>query len=164
MVFTQLYLTTSALYASGSYSMNPVSVSLPLYGKYKVKVISIQYFGSVNTTVQLQSRQLALPITGADASGKAVAPRFPVLLVGTNNSSNPPVIATSPWELFVDWDGVFEYMIIDTSTGKPLNITPGSFTMIINMDVEPVTTPVGVPMDLSVPNTTHMFNQIPKRI
>ena len=144
--------------------MNPVSVTVPLYGKYKVKVISIQYFGSVNTTVQIQSRQMALPIVGSDASGKAVAPRFPVLLVGTNNSSNPPVIATSPWELFIDWDGVFEYMIVDIATGKPLASTPGSFTMIINMDVEPVEMKVGVPTDLSVQNTTHMFNQIPKRI
>lgn len=141
--------------------MNPVSVSVPLYGKYKTKIISIQYFGAVNTTVQLQSRQLALPIVGSDASGRAIASRFPYLLVGTNNSSNPPVIATSPWELYIDWDGVFEYMIIDMATKLPLAIAPGSFTMIVNMDVTPVESTVSPPTDTHVNDTSHLFSQLP---
>ena len=163
MVFLQFMLTSSAQYTGGAYSNNPNLISVPLYGKYRTRIISIQYFGSVNTVVQLQSRQFAMSMTGSDSTGGSVASRFPYLLIGTTNASNPPIIGTFPWEFVVDWDGRFEYVLLDTATNKPLAIAPGTMNFVINLDIEPVETNIGQPFNPSLTDMSHTFSQLPKR-
>jgi len=163
MVFVQFMLTSSAQYTGGSYSNNPNLIKVPLYGKYRTRIISIQYYGTANTMIQLQSRQFAMPIVGGDNTNASQAARFPYLLIGTDNASNPPIIGTYPWEFFIDWDGVFEYLLYDVIAGKPLAINPGSMNFIINLDVEPVENNIQVPWNPSITNMTHTFSQIPTR-
>ena len=163
MVFVQFMLTSSAQYTGGTYSMNPNLISIPLYGKYRTRIISIQYYGSVNTIVQLQSRQFVMPMTGSDSTGASVASRYPYLSIGTDNASNPPIIGTYPWEFIIDWDGRFEYILFDIVTNKPLAINPGSMNFVINLDVEPVQNDVGQPVNLSLTNMSHTFSQLPTR-
>jgi hypothetical protein len=79
-------------------------------------------------------------------------------LVGTENKSNPPIIGTAPWVFFTDWDGVFEYILLNEKTNLPLAIVPGELFFIINMDVEPVTTELA---DQTA--SSHMFSQLPHR-
>ena len=158
MVFMQFLLTSSAQYVGGAYQRNPVRVQVPLYGKYKTQILSVQYSGSVNTVLQIQSRQLAMPINGQDSANINTANRYPYILVGTENKSNPPIIGTAPWVFFTDWDGVFEYILLDEKTNLPLAIAPGELFFIINMDVEPVTTELA---DQTA--SSHMFSQLPHR-
>jgi len=164
MVFMQFMVTASAQYTAGAYSNNPVLVKVPLYGKYRTRIISVQYFGTANTMIQLQSRQFAMPLTGSDQGGTNIAARFPYLLIGTDNSSNPPVIGTYPWEFYIDWDGVFEYILYDVIAGKPLAINPGSFNLLINIDVEPVENNVQPSFNPSITNLSHTFSQLPTSI
>ena len=159
MVFMQFLLSSSALYTAGAYSMNPVRIVVPLYGKYKTQILSIQYFGNVNTALQIQSRQLAMPIVGQDSTNINNANRFPVLLIGTDNTSNPPITGTAPWTFYTDWDGVFEYILVDEKTNSPLAIAPGSMYFIINMDVEPVSTILNTERS----DSAHLFSQLPKK-
>jgi len=159
MVFMQFLLSSSAVYTGGAYSMNPVRIAVPLYGKYKTQILSIQYYGNVNTTLQIQSRQLAMPIVGQDSANINTANRFPFLLIGTDNTSNPPVTGTAPWIFYTDWDGVFEYILFDEKTNKPLAIAPGSMSFIINMDIEPVSTV----LEQERSSTAHLFSQLPKK-
>ena len=165
MVFVQFVCNSSAQYTSGAYSNNPVLIRVPLYGKYRTRIISIQYYGSVNTLIQIQSRQLLMPIVGSDnyLSATSFASRYPNVLVGTDNSSNPPVTGTAPWEFVTDWDGVFEYILYDVQNARVLSLIPGAFTLIINMDVLPVESSVEQPFNPTITNTTHMFSQMPVR-
>lgn len=163
MVFMQFMVTASAQYTAGAYTNNPVIIQVPLYGKYRTRIISIQYYGATNTMIQLQSRQFAMPLVGSDKGGSNIAARFPYLLIGTDNSSNPPVIGTHPWEFFIDWDGVFEYVLYDVIAGKPMALNPGSFNILINLDVEPVENNVHQPFNPSITNTSHTFSQVPTR-
>lgn len=163
MVFMQFMVTASAQYTAGAYTNNPVIIQVPLYGKYRTRIISIQYFGATNTMIQLQSRQFAMPLVGSDKGGTNIAARYPYLLIGTDNSSNPPVIGTHPWEFYIDWDGVFEYVLYDILAGKPMALNPGSFNVLINLDVEPVENNVHPQFNPSVTNMSHTFSQIPTR-
>jgi len=163
MVFMQFMVTASAQYTAGAYTNNPVIIQVPLYGKYRTRIISIQYFGTANTMIQLQSRQFAMPLVGSDKGGTNIAARFPYLLIGTDNASNPPIIGTYPWEFFVDWDGVFEYVLYDILAGKPLALNPGAFNVLINIDVEPVENNVHQPFNPSITNMSHTFSQLPTR-
>jgi hypothetical protein len=163
MVFLQFYLTTTAQIAGVNYTMNPVIVKVPLYGKYKTKILSIQYYGDVNTVIQIQSRQLALPIVGSDQLNLNVASRFPYLMIGSYNVS-PPHTGTEPWTFYTDWDGVFEYIIYDVIAKKPLiSANFDACDFIINLDVEPVDTPLqNSTINQFVPSE-HMFTQLPSK-
>lgn len=167
MVFVQFVCNSSAQYR-GTYSNNPVLIRVPLYGKYRTRIISIQYYGSQNTLLQIQSRQLLLPVVGTDnysssLNSQSFASRYPIVLVGTDNSSNQPVVGTYPWEFITDWDGVFEFILYDIQNACVLNLAPGTFTLIINMDVLPVESSVELPFNPTITNTSHMFSQLPVR-
>ena len=165
MVFVQFVCNSSAIYSGGAYSNNPVLIRVPLYGKYRTRIISVQYYGSANTLLQIQSRQLLMPIVGSDTyqSAPSFASRYPNVLVGTDNSSNPPITGTHPWEFVTDWDGVFEYVLYDVQNARVLALIPGAFTLIINMDVLPVESSVMQPFNPSLTNTSHLFSQLPVR-
>ena len=51
MVFMQFMVTASAQYTAGAYTNNPVLIQVPLYGKYRTRIISIQYYGAANTMI-----------------------------------------------------------------------------------------------------------------
>lgn len=168
MVFVQFVCNASAQYSGGSYSNNPVLIRVPLYGKYRTRIISIQYYGAENTLLQIRSRQLLMPIVGTDnysssLNSQSFASRYPNVLIGTDNSSNQPVIGTAPWEFTTDWDGVFEYVLYDVQNARVLSLAPGAFTLLINMDVLPVESSVEQPFNPTITNTTHMFTQMPVR-
>jgi hypothetical protein len=154
MVFVQFNIVASSASAG---KMNPVIIQVPLYGKYRTQIISIQYYGTENTVCQMVSRQLAMPIVGADVTNQSRASRYPVILIGTENSANPPVTGTFPWEFTTDWDGRFEIILLDLQTGAPLNMIANSFNFIINMNVEPVDLQIGNPP------SNHLFSQLPSR-
>jgi hypothetical protein len=160
MVFLQFTLTNPSLLVGANLVRQPIIIEVPLYGKYKTKILSIQYNNSpaVNTIIKLESRQLVSIFPGSDQPNLNYSNRYLNLMVG-NLNANQNTIATGLPEFITDWDGVFEIMIIDSLTNDPVADT-GGFYMIINLDVTPLDS------ESNVQNNTlnqHMFVSLPVR-
>ena len=161
MVFMQIVMTNPS-YAQGvTFIKQPVVISVPLYGRYKTRVLSVQYnnFNAVDTVVRIESRQLMTPFAGSDQANLNTSSRYITLCVG-NTNANQPILGHGSLDFITDWNGQFECMIIVNATNQPIADVGNNFTFIINMDVEPVDS------ESNVENNTlnqHMFVSMPVR-
>jgi hypothetical protein len=160
MVFLQFTLTNPSLLIGANLVRQPNIIEVPLYGKYKTKILSVQYHNSpaVNTIIRLESRQLMSIFPGSDQPNLNFSNRYLNFMVG-NFNVNQLVTATGLPEFITDWDGVFEIMVIDFLTNEPIADT-GGFYMVITLDVTPLDS------ESNVKNNTlnqHMFVSMPVR-
>jgi hypothetical protein len=161
MVFFQILLLNPSLLQGGVLVKQPIVIQLPLYGKYKTRIMSVQYnnANSINTIIRLESRQLMSQFPGSDALGLNFSSRYINIIVGSHNN-NQPQLASFPMEFITTWDGVFEIMVIDLDTNAPIVDNGNNFSLILNMDVEPVDSASNVENNTI---TQHLFQSMPVR-
>jgi hypothetical protein len=160
MVFFQIFLNSPSQLVGGVFVRQPIVINLPLYGKFKTRIMSVQYnnANAVNTIIRLESRQLMSPFPGSDNANLNFSSRYINIMVG-NHNNNQPQLASFPMDFIIDWQGQFDIMVIDNDTNQPIT-DAGNFNLILNMDVEPIDSESNVSKDTI---TQHTFVSLPVR-
>ena len=163
MVFMQILMNNASLVQGAVFIRQPIVIGVPLYGRYKTRLISVQYNNEngndLNYVVRIESRQLMIPFAGSDQGNLNFSSRYITVVVGPSNYVQP-IIEGSSFDFITDWTGQFECMLIDIATNRPLLELDTNLNFMINLDIEPVDS------ESNIKNNTlnqHMFVSMPVR-